>query len=226
VLTDLECGLPVRDAQGFCIPCAPDQVGEALGKVVADPTSVGSRFDGYSSSEDTEKRVLRNVFELGDSWIRSGDLMRKDKHGFFYFVDRVGNTFRRKGENVATSEVSTVISEFPGVLHANVYGVAVPGADGRVGMAAVVADQTLSLEGLHQHLATRLPPYARPVFLRLRTHADLTGTFKYSTAQLSRQGYDPSAFDDPLYFDLNDSRSFVPLDQHLYRRIQMGEFRL
>jgi fatty-acyl-CoA synthase len=93
-------------------------------------------------------------------------------------------------------------------------------------MAAVVADQTLSLEGLHQHLATRLPPYARPVFLRLRTHADLTGTFKYSTAQLSRQGYDPSAFDDPLYFDLNDSRSFVPLDQHLYRRIQMGEFRL
>jgi fatty-acyl-CoA synthase len=226
VLTDLECGLPVRDAQGFCIPCAPDQVGEALGKVVADPTSVGSRFDGYSSSEDTEKRVLRNVFELGDSWIRSGDLMRKDKHGFFYFVDRVGNTFRRKGENVATSEVSTVISEFPGVLHANVYGVAVPGADGRVGMAAVVADQTLSLEGLHQHLATRLSPYARPVFLRLRTHADLTGTFKYSTAQLSRQGYDPSAFDDPLYFDLNDSRSFVPLDQHLYRRIQMGEFRL
>ena len=152
--------------------------------------------------------------------------MRKDAQGFFYFVDRVGDTFRRKGENVATSEVSTVICEYPGVRHANVYGVAVPGADGRVGMAAVVAEDRVSLEGLREHLASRLPPYARPLFLRMRTHADLTGTFKYSTAELARQGYDPSTIGDPLYFDLGESRAFVRLDKSLYHRIQTGEFRL
>jgi fatty-acyl-CoA synthase len=226
VMLDVDHGVPIRDEKGFCIPCGVDEVGEALGKVVDDPTSVGRRFDGYTSQEDSEKKVLRDVFKAGDIWIRSGDLMRKDAQGFFYFVDRVGDTFRRKGENVATSEVSTVICEFPGVRHANVYGVAVPGADGRVGMAAVVAEETVNVEGLREHIASRLPPYARPLFLRLRTHADLTGTFKYSTAELARQGYDPSTVEDPLYFDLTESRSFVPLDEGLYHRIQAGEFRL
>ena len=94
--------------------------------------------------------------------------MRKDEQGYFYFVDRLGDTFRRKGENVATSEVSAAISEFPGVRHVNVYGVAVPGVEGRVGMAALVAEKELDLAGLRQHLASRLPPYARPLFLRMR----------------------------------------------------------
>jgi fatty-acyl-CoA synthase len=223
---DVERGEPIRNEEGFCIPCAPNEVGEALGKVIDDPTSVGRRYDGYSSKEDSEKKVLRDVFESGDKWIRSGDLMRKDSQGFFYFIDRAGDTFRRKGENVATSEVSALICEFPGVRHANVYGVAVPGEDGRVGMAAIVTAYVLKLEALRQHLASRLPPYARPQFLRMRTHADLTGTFKYSTAELVRQGYDPSTVGDPLYFDLPESQAFVPLDKNLYDRIQAGEFRL
>jgi fatty-acyl-CoA synthase len=226
VLLDVERGEPVRNQQDFCIRCAPNQIGEALGKVVDDPTSIGRRFDGYTSREDSEKKIVRDVFEPGDAWIRSGDLMRKDERGFFYFIDRVGDTFRRKGENVATSEVSAAISEFPGIRHANVYGVAVPGADGRVGMAALVAEQALDLAGFREHLASRLPAYARPLFLRMRTSADLTGTFKYSTTELARQGYNPDIIADPLFFDLLESHAFVPLDKNLYDRIQTGEIRL
>jgi fatty-acyl-CoA synthase len=226
VLLDVESGEPVRNELGFCIRCAPNQIGEALGKVVDDPTNVGRRFDGYKSKGDSEKKVLRDVFEPGDTWIRSGDLMRKDEQGFFYFIDRVGDTFRRKGENVATSEVSAAICEFPGIRHANVYGVPVLGTEGRVGMAALVADTAVDLVGLHRHLVSRLPAYARPLFLRMRASADVTGTFKYSTTELVRQGYDPGAIADPLYFDLMESNQFVPLDESLYNRIQNGEIRL
>jgi fatty-acyl-CoA synthase len=226
VLLDVECGEPVRNEMGFCIPCAPNQIGEALGKVIDDPSSVGRRFDGYKSEEDSSKKVLRGVFETGDVWIRSGDLMRRDEHGFFYFIDRVGDTFRRKGENVATSDVAAAICEFPGIRHANVYGVTVPGTEGRVGMAAVVAETELDLAAFHQHLKSRLPYYARPLFLRMRTSADVTGTFKYSTTELARQGYDPNAIADALYFERVETNEFVPLDKHLFDRIQAGEIRL
>ncbi len=222
---DVDRGEPIRNEQGFCIRCEPNEAGEALGKISEDPASVGQRFDGYTSREASEKKVLRNVFTTGDAWIRSGDLMRKDEQGFFYFIDRVGDTFRRKGENVAASEVSAVISEFPGIRHANVYGVPVPGADGRVGMAALVVD-SLDLAGFHEHLASRLPPYARPAFLRMRTDADVTGTLKYFTTELARQGYDPTSIADPLYFDLVDAHAFVRLDRDLYDRIQAGEIRV
>jgi len=226
VLFDFERGEPIYNELGFCVPCAPGQIGEALGKVIDDPTSVGHRFDGYKSEDESQNKVLRNVFANGDTWIRSGDLMRKDEQGFFYFVDRVGDTFRRKGENVATSEVSAAIREFPGITHANVYGVTILGTEGRVGMAALVADTKLDLSGFHQHLMRRLPHYARPLFLRIRTSADITGTFKYSTTELARQGYNPDAIADPLYFDLIESNQFVPLDENLYHRIQSGEIRL
>jgi fatty-acyl-CoA synthase len=226
VQLDVERGEPARDERGFCIKCGPNEIGEALGRVIDDPTSVGRRFDGYKSDEDSSKKVLRDVFETGDTWIRSGDLMRRDEEGFFYFVDRVGNTFRRKGENVATSEVSAAICEFPGIRHANVYGVTVPGTEGRVGMAVVVAEAELNLAAFHHHLRIRLPHYARPLFLRMRTAADLTGTFKYSTTELARQGYDPVEVADPLYFDLSEANEYVPLDENLYDRIQAGEVRL
>jgi fatty-acyl-CoA synthase len=224
VLTAIETGEPARNAQGFCIPCAPNQPGEALGKVVDDPSNLGSHFEGYTSAEASEKKILRNVLAPGDAWFRTGDLMRKDEKGYYYFVDRIGDTFRRKGENVATSEVAEVLGRFPGVLHANVYGVAVPDVEGRVGMAAVSTDRELNLDGLREHLSRCLPPYARPVFLRIRNQVELTGTFKYSKTELLREGYDPGACADPLYFD--NAEKFVPLDNDLYQRIQGGEFRL
>jgi fatty-acyl-CoA synthase len=166
------------------------------------------------------------VFGPGDAWVRTGDLMRKDEKGFFYFVDRIGDTFRWKGENVATSEVSESICAFPGVTHANVYGVAIPNSEGRAGMAALVVEPDLDLRTFRKHLIIRLPPYARPVFLRVRDEIEVTGTFKYSKTELVHQGYDPVSTTDVIYFDDPESQSFIRLDKALYERIQVGQIRL
>jgi fatty-acyl-CoA synthase len=226
VVFDAETGEPARNEQGFCIASATNQPGEALSRIADNPSNIGSRFEGYTATEATEKKILRNIFEAGDAWVRTGDLMRRDEKGFFYFVDRIGDTFRRKGENVAASEVAQAICAFPGIEHANVYGVAVPGTEGRVGMAAVVAGGELNLAQLRRHLGSALPAYARPVFLRIRKQIDLTGTFKYSKTELLRQAYDPQASTDPIYFDHQESNAFVPLDGELYRRIHEGAIRL
>ena len=170
VKLDLETGEPLRTDAGFCIPCAPNEVGEAIGALLENTTNVGGRFEGYTSAEDTERKRLRDVFVPGDAWFRTGDLMRKDEHGYFYFVDRIGDTFRWKGENVATSEVSAAVASFPGIKEAVVYGVAVPGTEGRAGMATIVGDDELDLVALRTHVADRLPAYARPVFLRMQSH--------------------------------------------------------
>jgi fatty-acyl-CoA synthase len=226
VAFDVEKEEPVRNAQGFCIRCAPHEAGEAIGKVGDDPSSIGRRFEGYTNQQASESKILRDVFEPGDIWVRTGDLMRKDEQGYFYFVDRIGDTFRWKGENVATSEVSEAICAFPGVKHANVYGVPVPATDGRAGMATVVAEDPLDLAGFRKHLVSRLPPYARPLFLRIRNEVEVTGTFKYSKTDLVRLGYDPVASNDVLYFDNVESEAFTRLDKDLYDRIQVGSIRL
>src|SRR5438552_4660751 len=165
---------PVRNEAGFCVRCAPDEVGEAIGQVLEEPSNAGRRFEGYTSEEDSERKILRGVFEPGDAWFRTGDLMRRDADGYFYFVDRIGDTFRWKGENVATSEVAAAICAFPAVKEANVYGVAVPGAEGRAGMATIVAGDRLDLAAFRTHLADRLPDYAQPVFLRIRGKLEVT----------------------------------------------------
>jgi fatty-acyl-CoA synthase len=225
VVFDVEKGEPVRDAQGLCIRCGPNEAGEAIGKMADDPSNIGSRFEGYTNTEASERKILRNVFAPGDVWIRTGDLMRKDEQGYFYFVDRIGDTFRWKGENVATCEVSEAICAFPGVKHANVYGVTVPATEGRAGMATLVSEDELDLAEFRQHLMNRLPPYARPLFLRIRKNMDLTGTFKYSKTDLARQGFNPDASSDAVYFNNLESGAFTRLDQPLYERIQMGAIR-
>src|SRR5438876_4756870 len=223
---DVERGEPVRTEQGLCIRCGPTEIGEAIGKILNNPSSVGSRFEGYTSPEASERKILRNEFEPGDAWFRTGDLMRKDEHGYFYFVDRIGDTFRWKGENVATSEVSEAICAFRGVTAANVYGVAIPGTDGRAGMAALVTDHELDLGAFRTHLVDRLPEYARPLLLRIRNEMEVTATFKHTKNDFVRQGCDPEATADVIYFNDAESRAFVRLDKPLYDRIQTGQIRL
>lgn len=223
---DLEKEALVRDGQGFCIPCAPNEAGEAIGPLRIGPSHVGSRFEGYTDGEASEKKIIRSVFDTGDAWFRTGDLMRKDERGFFYFVDRIGDTFRWKGENVAASEVSEAISAFPGVKLANVYGVAIPGADGRAGMAALVLDGELNLLAFRAHLINCLPDYACPRFVRIRSELELTATFKCTKTDLVRQGYDPLATGDVIYFNHPDHKAFVQLDKAVFDRIQSGQIRL
>jgi fatty-acyl-CoA synthase len=223
---DVDANEPVRTADGFCVRCAPGEAGEALGRISGDAAGFGTRFEGYTSSEASEQKILRNVFEPGDAWFRTGDLMRRDEQGYVYFVDRIGATFRWKGENVSTTEVADVICACPGITEAIVYGVAMCGADGRAGMATVVADEALDLDALRTHLVQHLPVYARPLFVRMRRDVDMTSTFKYATAEFARQGFDPLAISDPIYFNDAERGGFVRLDTTLYDRIQAGQVRL
>jgi fatty-acyl-CoA synthase len=223
---DIDAGEPMRGADGFCQRCVADEVGEAISKISSSEASPEARFDGYTDRAASERKILRDVFEPGDAWFRSGDLMRRDAGGFFHFVDRVGDTFRWKGENVSTSEVAETLTGCPGVTEAIVYGVEVPGADGRAGMAAVVVDDRFTMPEFERHIAARLPEYARPVFLRLLDGVETTGTFKPKKHDLMQTGYDPLAVADALFWYDRSERTFAPLDERAHARVRSGEVRL
>jgi fatty-acyl-CoA synthase len=217
---------PLRDERGFCVRCAPGETGETIGRIVNDPSAPSNRFEGYADPQDSERKILRNVFAAGDAWFRTGDLMRQDARGYFYFVDRIGDTFRWKGENVSTAEVAETVNRFPGIRDANVYGVEVPGRDGRAGMAAIVADDNLDLAGLRAHLHALLPDYARPLFLRVCGELAVTMTFKQKKIDLVGQGFDPASTSDAIYVDDPRVGAFVRVDAARYAQIVGGAVRL
>ena len=221
---DLEAQAPARDASGRCVRCAPQEPGEALGQILAE--NGATHFEGYTDEAASASKILRDVFAPGDAWYRTGDLMRQDEQGFFYFVDRVGDTFRWKGENVSTTEIAEVIAACPGVADATVYGVSVPGTEGRAGMAALVAAKGFELAELRRALAARLPDYARPLFVRIVSALELTGTFKLRKQELALEGYDPARVRDALYIDDPARGAYVPLDAELHARLQAGKLRV
>ena len=221
-------GVEKRDARGHCLECGVDEPGELLGEILDDPGKPAAKFDGYGDPAATRAKILRDVFKPGDAWFRTGDLLKRDARGYYYFVDRIGDTFRWKGENVSTTEVAETIAAFPGVLEATVYGVAVPGHDGRAGMAALVVDNvaTFDLAGLRAPIAERLPAYARPLFLRFRPKLDLTGTFKPNKTELVAQGFDPERGGDPVYFDDRPPRLYTRVDADFVAAAQGGSDRI
>jgi len=219
---DIAAGEPVRGEDGLCRRCAADEVGEAISKIPDDPSKGGAPFEGYTDKAASAKKVLRNVFAEGDAWFRSGDLMRKDARGFYYFVDRIGDTFRWKGENVSTTEVAEAVSTCPGIAEAVVYGVAVPGADGRAGMATIVTDPGFDFAALRGHVAAALPDYARPLFLRVRGEIAATETFKHKKQDLVRDGFDPAATEDAIYVDDRAAGAYVRVDAAMFAKIEAG----
>ncbi len=219
---DYDQEAPWRGPNGLGARCGVDEVGEALGRIAAEP---GRRFEGYTEREATEKKTLRDVFAPGDAWMRTGDLMRRDPEGFYYFVDRIGDTFRWKGENVATSEVAAALLAAPGVREALVYGVTVPNADGKAGMAALVIEGAPDLAGIARALSA-LPRYARPLFLRLRAELEATATFKPQRRALAEQGFDPARVGDPLYVYEAELEAYVALDAPRHAAIVAGTMRL
>jgi fatty-acyl-CoA synthase len=223
---DVDSGEPRRNGEGFCERCAANEVGEAVGLIPASGHELAGRFEGYADSEASARKVLRNVFKEGDSWYRTGDLMRRDERGFYYFVDRVGETYRWKGENVSTAEVLTALAGARGVLDGVVYGVTVPGADGRAGAAALIVDAEFDLTAFRADIALRLPAYARPVFLRLLQTIESTGTFKPRKQELMQAGFDPARISDPLYFDDPRQQRYVPVDASLFAAIGAGSVRI
>ena len=167
------------------------------------------------------------MFKQGDAWYNSGDLMRDLGCNHAQFVDRLGDTFRWKGENVSTNEVESLLGAFPGIEDAVVYGVEIPQTNGRCGMAALrlSTDTRLDAKALAAYLDQAMPAYAAPLFIRLLSAVDVTGTFKYKKSDLKQAAYDPELCSDPLLVRLPGSKSFEPLTKALYAKLLQGSYR-
>jgi len=220
---DLEKEEPIRGSDGFCRECKPGEIGEAIGSIGTD---VRSAYVGYADKKASEKKVLRDVFKKGDKWFRTGDLMRQDAEGYYYFVDRIGDTFRWKGENVSTSEVAERLAHVPGVQEVNVYGVPVGKLDGKAGMASLVVDGDFDIDSLAEFVDRELPGYARPVFVRLQPQIETTGTFKYRKMDLVEEGFDPAKVKDPLYFRSPEKQGYVKVTKASYDKLCAGGFKI
>ncbi|KAL7620926.1 long-chain fatty acid transporter fat1 [Parahypoxylon ruwenzoriense] len=240
----------VRDGSGFAIRCGADEPGEMIHRVDGGNKSAPmSTPVYYGNRAAVEKRLATDVFAKGDVWFRSGDMMRLDSDGRLYFVDRLGDTFRWRSENVATAEVGDVMGVFPQVAAANVYGVAVPNADGRAGCAAILAAEGVSvkaedvasgrgldLKGLAEHCLENLPRYAVPVFLRVVEQLELTGTMKFQKGRLRCEGIDLDAIEkaateksepvDAMYWLPPGENEYVPFRGKDYQEIKSGRVRL
>ncbi|KAL6482409.1 hypothetical protein MHYP_G00104890 [Metynnis hypsauchen] len=211
----------IRDSRGLCMPCKPGEPGVLVGRInQQDPLR---RFDGYANQEATTKKIVHNVFKKGDSAYLSGDLMVMDELGYMYFRDRSGDTFRWRGENVSTTEVEGVLSSLLNQTDVAVYGVSVPGVEGKAGMAAIADSKgSFDCETFLQEVQKSLPSYACPVFLRLSPEVDTTGTFKIQKTRLQKEGFDPRHSNDRFYFLNGRARRYEPLTEELYNSIQEG----
>ncbi len=220
---DLDAEAPVRDASGFMKRIPPGGTGLLLAEI-----SERTPFSGYTQKEETEKKIFRDVFKKGDAWFNCGDLVFNQGYRHVQFVDRLGDTFRWKGENVSTSEVEKAILGLSQVAEAAVYGVLVPGTEGRAGMAAIVPSvppEEFDLEETAGVLLKALPPYAVPRFLRLVERFETTATHKIKKRLLREEGFDPSVVRDPLYALLPGTETYRPLTPDLYREIAEGRHR-
>jgi fatty-acyl-CoA synthase len=219
---DIDSNEYIRDSKGFCIPCQPGEIGELLGKI-----KLTAPFHGYTNPADTEKKLLRNVFKKGDVYFKTGDLLKQDAEGNYYFIDRIGDTFRWKGENVSTQEVQELLTSYPGIHMINVFGVQVPGAEGRAGMAVILMDDQAKFDPatFYRHTQEHLPVYARPAFVRLVKDMYLTSTFKLRKVELHKAGFDPNAAEGPLYYRDESKGAYLPLTQEVYEQIKAGRVR-
>ncbi|XP_054891687.1 long-chain fatty acid transport protein 1a isoform X1 [Poeciliopsis prolifica] len=215
----------IRDSRGLCVPCSPGEPGLLVGRInQEDPLR---RFDGYANQDATKKKIVQNVFRKNDSAYLSGDVLMMDELGYMYFRDRSGDTFRWRGENVSTTEVEGILSNVLDQTDVAVYGVAVPGVEGKAGMAAI-ADATgkFDCDSFLQKIQRSLPTYARPVFLRVSPQVDTTGTFKIQKTRLQKEGFDPRLTTDQIYFLNGRAARYVPVDEELYNSIVGGRMSL
>ena len=219
---DVESEQPFRGPAGLCSAPGVNDVGECLGAIAGD---VRGDFAGYADKVASEKKILHDVFEAGDAWFATGDLMRQDAEGYFYFVDRIGDTYRWKGENVSTNEVSECLSLIPGVKEATVYGVTVGDMDGRAGMASLVTGEGFDIKTLGEQVDASMPPYARPVFIRLQPEMEVTGTFKYRKMDLVEQGFDPAIVKQPVYVR-DPVKGYVKVTKAVFDKVMSGAMRV
>ncbi|XP_063782375.1 long-chain fatty acid transport protein 2-like [Pseudophryne corroboree] len=221
---NVEDNEPVRDASGHCIRVPRGETGLLISKI-----TVRSPFIGYAGDKShTEKKRLQNVFKKGDLYFNSGDLLMIDKEGFVHFQDRIGDTFRWKGENVSTNEVADIVRQEDYIEEANVYGVHVPNHEGRIGMVSIKLKEGQSFDGekLYKQVADYLPAYARPYFVRIQDTMDVTGTYKQCKVELVKEGFNPLTIKDPLYFLDDSNKRYKPMDSMTYNAILQKTLKL
>ena len=212
----------LQDSNGRYIQAEINEPGEMVGRITE-----ATPFLGYTNEAATKKKILQDVFEKGDSYSRSGDLMRMDEEGYLYFCDRLGDTYRWMAENVSAAEVEGAMVTVLGPREVVVFGVGVPGTEGKAGMACIVGDEeSVDVEGLAEKVFRILPSYAVPRFIRLIQQADLTGTFRFQKTRLCKEGYDKEKTIDPVFILDTVKRSYVPLDGDKYLLLQNGELLL
>lgn len=223
---------PVRDLKtNFCSKVGTDEVGELI--YLLDPEAISAKFQGYfGNTKASNSKIIRDVFVKGDAYYRTGDLQRRDADGRVWFVDRIGDTFRWKSENVSTAEVSEALGAHPAMSEANVYGVELPHHDGRAGCAAISLVEGKQLDAeLRRALASQvrkhLPRYAVPLFLRHSKALDVTGTMKHQKVALRNQGVDPSkTVGDEMYWLPPGSDSYQPFAKHEWEQLAGGSAKL
>ncbi len=219
---DKENEAPERNKDGFLMKAARGEAGLLIGKIT-DRTP----FDGYTDPAKNESCIMQNVFEIGDRYFNTGDLVRDIGFRHAQFVDRLGDTFRWKGENVSTTEVENLICSIPEIAEAVVYGVEIPNTNGRAGMAAITPQNgmTIDFKELLAGFKKEMPAYAIPVFLRLQQLMETTGTFKYQKNNLKKENYDPVLAKEPLYVWLPNTDSYQPLTAEIWQKIQDKAYR-
>lgn len=221
---DEETGEPIRDANGRCIKCKAGEPGVFVGKI--NPKRAVNAFSGYADKSATEKKLIRDVFQEGDLYFNSGDILVKDILGYFYFKDRMGDTFRWRGENVATSEVEAIITNVVGLEDCVVYGVDIPHVEGKAGMAGIVdPDRKVDMVQLSAGVRGSLPAYAQPLFIRLLKEMPKTATFKLKKRDLQTEGFDITKVKDPIYY-LNKDGIYRELTASQFEDLQTGKARL
>uniref|UniRef100_A0A669CBG7 long-chain-fatty-acid--CoA ligase n=1 Tax=Oreochromis niloticus TaxID=8128 RepID=A0A669CBG7_ORENI len=221
---DIDKEEPLRDSSGFCMEVDKGEPGLLVTEITAKAPFIGYVRD----LNQTEKKKLHNVFKKGDLYFNTGDLLRIDEDNFMYFHDRVGDTFRWKGENVATAEVADILVLADCVKEANVYGVKVPGQEGRAGMAAVTLRDGLKFDSMavFKHVEDFLPSYARPRFMRIQRSLDITGTFKLIKTKVLEQGFNPNDVTDPLYFLNEKEKNYTPLTPDVFDSVIAGDIKI
>ncbi|XP_068621663.1 long-chain fatty acid transport protein 4-like isoform X2 [Battus philenor] len=225
IKVDQNTGEPIRNSRGLCQVAKPNEPGVFIGKI--NPSNPSRAFLGYVDKQASEKKIVKDVFKHGDSAFISGDILVADELGYLYFRDRTGDTFRWRGENVSTTEIEAVISRVADQRDAVVYGVEIPNTEGRAGMCGIVdVDNTLDLEKLVKDMAKDIPKYARPVFLRVMSSLDMTGTFKLKKVDLQKEGYDPTLIKDKIYYLDPKLEKYLSLGPEEYEKIVSGQIRL
>ncbi|CAG0965808.1 fatty-acyl-CoA synthase [Myxococcaceae bacterium] len=221
VRIDPETEERVRDARGRLVEARVGERGILIGRI-----GKSTPFDGYLDASATRAKVLRDPFGDGIDWFDTGDLVELHAGRWVSFADRLGDTYRWKGENVSTLEVEDLLSRCRGVREATVYGVEVPKADGRAGMAAVVPAEGFEIGDFSAEVRAAFPIRLRPSFLRLRRELETTASFKHVKTRLRSEGIDVSKIADPLLYLDPIASEYRPLDAEILRRLSSGELRL